>query len=127
MVFGYWREHQDDEDRLPWPIVTVSPDTCFLEELTAVEGALARGDLNGGVMAFMGRSVSRLTGERLGAREFFVCDDDAHLRYVWPEDFGPHYLAAGVAVPDGFMNLISGLVCRLSTADDVNEHPSLAT
>lgn len=108
-AFGFWRARPDEESPLPWPAATTRPDPAFLETLAGVEAALTRKELNGGVMRCLGRSASRLTGEPLGNGEFFVCADAAGVRYVWPEDFRTHYLAAGVPAPEAFVSLIAAL------------------
>lgn len=118
VAFGFWRTGQDEDSPLPWPAITERPDRDFLAMLEAVEAALTRRELNGGVMRLLGCSVSRLTGERLGNREFFLCDDAARVRYVWPEDFGSHYLAAGVAVPPAFRALITDLARRIPQSQE---------
>ena len=109
VAFGFWRTRQHADSPLPWPVITERPDRDFLAILEGVEASLTRREMNGGVMRFLGHSVSRLTGERLGNGEFFVCDDAARLRYVWPEDFRTHYLAAGVPAPEAFVSLITAL------------------
>lgn len=112
--FGYWAKEEADTSEFPWPVITGVSDPDFLGRLTIVETALKTGAVKGGgVMRFMGRTVSRLTGEPLGNAEFYVHDDAARTRFVWPQDFGSHYLAAGVAAPSRFVELIEILQSQL--------------
>lgn len=117
VIFGYWRKAEAENSTLPWPVSSVTPDPALLGQISQVEDALSRGLLDGGLRSYKGFSRSRLTGEVLGSGEFFVRFDGT--LYAWPEDFGSHYLAAGVAVPPAFRALITDLVRRIPQSQEI--------
>lgn len=117
--FGYWRSREDlHTSPYPWPVIAGPADAAFLAKLSAVETEIRKKAPTYGFFKFMGASTSRLTGEALGAQEFFFADDEQELTYVWPVDYGAHYLAAGVQPAPEFMALIDTLHHALIASPD---------
>lgn len=75
---GYWRQYEDSEENLPWPMVRKLPD----EVKHKVILYLTRGKTH---QAWMGFSNCRLCGCRNGT----TCLTDGS--FVWPEGYG-HYI-----------------------------------
>lgn len=101
-VEGYWRSAKDARSELPWPVQTPGwGEAEFLLKLRLVEQASE-------FVSYRGWSVSRLTGEWNGSREY------VRNGWRWPEGFG-HYVEHGVKPSDDFMAFVVSEAANLAS------------
>jgi hypothetical protein len=79
-VEGYW--YSEHHPEYPMPVANV----LTTEEANIIYGLIVEKEKIARVVRYKGLSKSRITGERLGCREF-ITD-----KWIWPGDFAEHYV-----------------------------------
>lgn len=101
-VFGYWRPSVDSLVDLPFPIAASEDFPNKKEIMNKLDLVEAKTP----TMGFMGFSVSRLTGERVGNKEFFFYNKENNTLYSWPEGYR-HYLNHNVPPDQDFIDFLN--------------------
>lgn len=79
-IEGYW--YSEHHSEYPMPIA----NSLTQEQAEEIYGLILEKEKTARVALYRGFSVSRITGERLGCREYQTDE------WLWPGDFAKHYI-----------------------------------